>query len=71
MLSLKEIKILSSEQTKNRILCKNCGHGKLLGKQDEVICDHCGNFIFKDDETEFKYRLRQNLIKQKKQTRTT
>ena len=65
MLSLKEIKILAEEQTKNRKLCKYCGHTKLLGKQEKVICDHCGHYVFKDDATEFNFRLKQNQIKEK------
>lgn len=67
MLNFKEITILSGEQTKNRKICKVCGHRKLLGKQDKVICNHCGHYIFKDDLTEFHYRLRQNMIKDKRQ----
>lgn len=66
MLNFKEIAILSSEQTKQRIKCKICGHSRLLGKNDKRICNHCGFYIFKDDETEFNFRLQENIIKQKK-----
>jgi ribosomal protein S27AE len=66
MLTLKEVKKLSSIQTQNRKLCKNCGHSKLLGKQERVICGHCGHWIFKDDETEFKYRMKEQRLKEKK-----
>lgn len=66
MLSFKEIAILSGEQTQNRKLCKVCGHSRLLGKQDKIICNHCGNYIFKDNAAEFSFRLKQNMIKQKK-----
>lgn len=65
MLSFKEITILSGEQVKNRKLCKVCGHSRLLGNQDKIICNHCGHYIFKDDAAEFNYRLKQRLIKQK------
>lgn len=66
MLNFKEISILSGEQTKNKIRCKNCGHPQLLGKQDKVICKECGYWIFKDDETEFKYRMKEQRLKEKK-----
>lgn len=66
MLNYKEITILSGEQTRNKKRCKVCGHPQLLGKQDKVICKKCGNYIFKDDETEFKYRMKEQTIKQKK-----
>ena len=66
MLSFKEIAILSGEQTKHRKLCKVCGHSKMLGFRDKVICNHCGNYIFKDDITEFNFRLQQNILRQKK-----
>ena len=66
MLTLKEIEILATEQTQNRKLCKNCGHSRLLGNQDRVICNHCGHWIFKDKETEFKYRMQEQRLKEKK-----
>ena len=67
MLTLKEIEILSGKQTHNRKLCKNCGHSRLLGSQERVICNHCGHWIFKDEETEFKYRMQEQRIKNKKE----
>lgn len=69
MLTLKEIKKLSSVQTESRKLCKNCGHSKLLGKQKKVICKNCGHWIFKDDETEFKYRMQEQRIKERKENK--
>lgn len=67
MLSFNEIAILSGEQTKNRKLCKNCGHSKLLGLQEKVICDHCGHYIFKDKQAEFKYRMLERQTKRKRE----
>ena len=66
MLSYKEIEILSGEQTKNRKKCRYCGHTRLLGFQDKVICDHCGRYIFKDDKTEFDYRMKERMLKTRK-----
>ena len=66
MLSYKEIELKAKEQTESRIKCKHCGHSRLLGKRDKVICNWCGNYIFKDDETEFKYRMQEQRLKEKK-----
>jgi ribosomal protein S27E len=46
--------------------CKTCGHKQLVFKEDRVICSHCGNYIYKDNATEFKYKLKINQIKEKK-----
>ena len=66
MLTLKEIRIADEERAKHRIYCKNCGHSQLLGKQEKVPCSHCRNYIFKDDAAEFKYRMKEKMIKVKK-----
>lgn len=47
--------------TKFRKKCK-CGHSVyVLG--DYKLCTYCGNYIFKDDRTEFKYRLNLTRLK--------
>lgn len=56
MLSNREIIKLASLASKERKVCR-CGHRQLLGTQDRVICKHCGNYIYKDDRTEFEYKL--------------
>lgn len=71
MLSFKQIAILLNHQTNSRKKCKVCGHGRLLGKRDKVICTHCGHYIFKDDTTEFNYRLNESMIKANKNENLT
>ena len=66
MLSYKELNKLSSTRTECRKLCPNCGHSMLLGRKDKKICDHCGMYVFKDEITEFHYRLREKMLKEKK-----
>lgn len=66
MLNLKELEKLQEVQTEYRKKCKNCGHTRLLGMNDKIICNHCGNYIFKDDKAEFEYRLKECKAKQKK-----
>ena len=65
MLSYKEICKLSNERSESRILCPNCGHSMLLGRKDKKICSHCGSYVFKDELTEFHYRLREKMLKEK------
>ena len=44
--------------TKNSTKCKHCGHTMMVGRKGKVICNWCGNYIFKDDKEEFMYRMR-------------
>lgn len=40
------------------VKCK-CSHTILMnGKADRVICRYCGNYVYKDKKTEFKYRMK-------------
>ena len=36
---------------------------KIAKNQDKIICDFCGNYIFKDKEAEFKFRLKEKMNK--------
>ena len=68
MLSFKEIEILSGERTKNRKLCKNCHHSVLIPPQlDKIICSWCKNYVFKNDKIEFEYRMKEKMLKAKKE----
>ena len=50
----------------NSIKCKNCGHAMLLGRKDRRICSWCGNYIYKDDKTEFEYKKKEKMLKENK-----
>lgn len=39
--------------------CKMCGHKQLVGTRDRVVCAYCGHYIYKDQKTEFKYKLKE------------
>lgn len=63
MLSLKEIEI--SMNNAKKIKCKHCGHVLVFSAKDEkVLCNWCNHYVFKDDFTEFKYRLNEFRIKE-------
>ena len=64
----KELDKILNDITKSRIKCK-CGHSVVLpNRADKAICNWCGNYVFKNKEVEFKHRVKENLIKQKKES---
>jgi len=45
--------------------CK-CSHSVLFtGKKDRLICNHCGNYVYRDEKTKMKYKVKE-LLKCKK-----
>ena len=55
----------STVYTNMTIYCKNCGHSLLILNCDRLICSHCGYWVYKDDKTEFKYKMLENIKKGK------
>lgn len=51
-----------NEIRKHSKYCK-CGHTVIIMNTDKVLCSWCGNYVFKDDKTEFMYRMKENLKK--------
>ena len=46
--------------------CK-CGHTVVItNKSGMAICSYCKNAVFRDKKTEFEYRMKQNLIKERR-----
>lgn len=43
------------------VICKKCGWKNHLYWGDKRICRNCGYYIFKDDKSEFIYRLKEKL----------
>ena len=47
--------------TKNRIKCK-CGHSVVLPPElNKIICNWCGNYVFKSKKDEFEYRMKEAM----------
>ena len=44
-----------------KVKCK-CGK-KVVVLNDKKICSHCGNYVFKNKEEEFKYRVKEKICK--------
>lgn len=61
MNDFKRMKILENSRSDSKRYCKFCGHSIVFPKTsraDKTICSHCGHYIFKTDEIEFKERLK-------------
>ena len=61
-----EVELLCQELSKTRVYCPNCGHSIVMGLREYKLCSWCNNMAFKDKKTEFKYRMNENLIKEKR-----
>lgn len=49
----------------NNIKCK-CSHVNTLNiNEDKKICKWCGNYIFKNKQAEFEYRLKERMVKER------
>lgn len=44
------------------VTCK-CGHRITLAGLDRKPCTHCGDYVYKDKKTEFKYNLKKRGVK--------
>lgn len=63
MRTVKETIKLARIFTDNSIKCK-CSHTVVIpSNKDKVICDWCGNYVFKTPQAEFSFRLKERLIK--------
>lgn len=58
-LTFKELKIFATKIGELKVQCKKCGHKEIFTKGfDRKICTYCGNYIYKDEQTEFKYKMK-------------
>lgn len=65
-LSLKEEQIYYEQKQKFRVKCK-CGHTEYISNRSgKCLCSHCGNLVFKNKQFEFNYRLKEEIIKEKR-----
>lgn len=51
------------------IFCPHCGrrvHFYAFEKKEKQLCDWCGRYVFKSQKDEFKYRLNEEIRKQKR-----
>lgn len=53
---------LASVYNKTCKQCKHCGYKTTMINVDRIIC-RCGNYIYKNEQVEFKYKLKEALNK--------
>ena len=53
-----------NELFKNKVKCK-CSHTFVLTVKDRALCSHCGNWVYRTPELEFKYKLQEKIEKEK------
>lgn len=49
-----------NELWEKNVRCK-CSHTFPLVKKDRAICSHCGNWVYRTPELEFKYKLKEKM----------
>lgn len=65
--TLDEILEYSRVVSEHKSKCKRCGCTKLLTPQvPKAICHNCGNYVFLNDQEEFRYRLKEAQEKGKR-----
>ena len=61
-MTLKELDKLYNRLQDHKVKC-TCSHTlNLPYKNDRVCCTHCGHWVYKDEKTEFKYKMREMLL---------
>ena len=55
------VRKIMNERTNHRYYCK-CGHTVIIRPNvDKILCHWCNNWVFKDKQEEFKYRLKEKM----------
>ena len=61
ILTDKEYQRLTEEYDKVKYKCR-CGHRVVIKhNQTKAICSWCQNYVFKNNQEEFKYRLKEKI----------
>ena len=63
MKNFKQDHILFDALSKMRVLCK-CSHSVFIPNYlDRVICSYCGNWVYRTQQIEFQYKIKERLKK--------
>lgn len=54
--------ILENNRNKHKVTC-SCGTKTILYNVDRKICRGCHHYVFKNKEAEFKFRLKEKMMK--------
>lgn len=62
VLTIKEFDRMTAEYDKVKYRCKNCGRRAIIPYNvEKQICKYCRHYVFKSDQEEFKYRIKEKL----------
>lgn len=67
LLTDEEFKRMTAEYDKVKYKCKYCGRRVVIGStRTKSLCDWCGHWVFKDEKEEFKYRMKERIINERR-----
>lgn len=52
------------EIEKYKVRCK-CSHTFIISRVDRALCSYCGNWVYRTPELEFKYKIAEQMKKEK------
>lgn len=62
VLTIKEYERMTDEYDKVKYQCKNCGHKVIIPYNvDKQLCSWCHTYVFKTNQEEFKYRIKEYI----------
>ena len=65
-LDFQEMRRKLDDIQKTAYKCK-CGHTVIISNQvDKALCSYCKKLVFKDKKSEFKYRLKENQLRERR-----
>ena len=69
METYKDVEKYASIMSNHKVTCQ-CGHRVFMSKiNDRVLCDWCGRYVYLDEKTEFKYKIKEAINKKKLEER--
>ena len=64
-LSFGDIEKIASAKKQFILKCK-CGHSITMINAERTICSHCGKWCYRTPQIEFRYKMKEKLIKENK-----
>ena len=49
-----------NDMEKFKVRCK-CSHTFILARVDRALCNHCGRWVYKNPEIEFRYKMLEKI----------
>ena len=66
-MTYKEMEKYATKMRDVKYQCKNCGRKMIIiNSKDKAICDFCGHVIYKNEQAEFKDKLKKEIINLKR-----